>query len=148
MRTMPTMHLTTHTKRGFSLIELLITVAVIALLARVALPSYQHYLVKGSRVAVQTELLQLASLQEKIYLNTSRYSANVTKSYNGTSAGTNGLGATGTSKDGKYTITVDTPADGQTFTLTATPVTGSAQAGDGDITLNQSGRKVWGTSSW
>lgn len=145
---MPNLHLTPTTQRGFSLIELLVTVAVIALLARIALPSYQRYVVKASRVAVQTELLQLASLQEKIYLNTSRYSASVTNHYNGTSANTHGLGATGTSRDGKYTITVDTPADGQTFILTATPVAGSSQAGDGDITLNQSGRKVWGASSW
>ena len=35
-----------------------------------------------------------------------------------------------------------------TFTLTASPVAGSTQAGDGDITINQSGIRTWGASTW
>ena len=54
------------TKHGFSLIELMIAVAIIGILAAVALPSYRTYIVKGSRSACQIEIVQLAALQEKV----------------------------------------------------------------------------------
>jgi type IV pilus assembly protein PilE len=140
--------LKTQQYKGFTLIEILVTVAIIAILARLALPSYQSYVVKSARTAAQTELLQLANLQEKIYLNASRYSASVTNAYNGTSAAANGLGSSANSKDGKYTFSMATPADGQSYTLTASPVPGKAQEGDGDIRINQSGQRIWGSASW
>ena len=137
---------------GFTLVELMITVAIIAIIAAVAYPNYTQYAVRASRQAVQSELVQLANLQEKIYLNSNAYAVSVTAAYNGTSAG--GLGkTTGLSSDAKYTITVspsDTP--GQTFTLTATPVSSSSQANDGIVTLSSTGAKTWvpptGATTW
>ncbi|NVO05323.1 MAG: prepilin-type N-terminal cleavage/methylation domain-containing protein [Rhodoferax sp.] len=137
-----------HRTSGFTLIELMIAVAVIAILARLALPSYQNYVVRGSRAAAQTELLQLASLQEKIYLNSSRYSASVTNAYNGTANGNNGLGSSGSTKDGKYSLSMVTPSDRQSFTLTATPLSSKSQAGDGNLSINQSGQRLWGSAAW
>ena len=55
-------------RNGFSLIELMITVAIVAILASIAFPSYQSYTIRSSRSAVQSELLQLSGLQEKIFL--------------------------------------------------------------------------------
>ncbi|MDP2751941.1 MAG: type IV pilin protein [Rhodocyclaceae bacterium] len=125
---------------GFSLIELMIVVVIMGILAVIALPSYQSYVVKGSRVAAQVELLELASLQEKIYLNSNAYTANVTTAYNGTSAG--GLGkTTGLTSDGKYTVTIVAP--GQIHTITATPVTGGKQAGNGCLTLQENDLRQW-----
>ena len=132
---------------GFSLIELMITVAIIGILASIALPSYRSYVTKGSRAAAQTELLQLANLQEKIYLNSSKYSANLSTAYTGQAAG--GLGSTGFTKDNKYTITLDaTVTSDQAFTLVAMPQLGTTQQGDGSITINQSGRRLWGSVGW
>ena len=130
---------------GFTLIELMIVVVVIGILARIAYPSYKQYVVRTSREAAQTQLLQLANLQEKIYLNSGAYTTSVTNAYTGQSAG--GLGSTGYTADSNYTITLP-GATANSFTLTATPVSGTNQAGDGNITVDQSGKRLWGSASW
>ncbi len=128
-------------QRGFTLIELMITVAIIGLLASIALPSYNSYIVRSARIQAQTELLELASIQEKIYLNSNSYAFSVTGNYNGKSDG--GLGkTTGTTQDGRYTIALDIAAASQTFTLTATPTVGGSQVGDGTISITESGNKT------
>jgi len=129
--------------QGFSLIELMIVVVIIGILAAIALPSYRNHVIKASRTAAQTELLQLSSLQEKIYLNSSAYTTNMGTAYNGTTAG--GLGKSAT-EDDKYTLGV--ASDGQTFTITATPVAGSTQEGDGNITISENGERLWNGNPW
>jgi type IV pilus assembly protein PilE len=132
---------------GFTLIELMITVAILGVVASIALPSYRTHLVKAARVQAQTELLEMASLQEKIYLNSTSYTANVATAYTGTAAG--GLGRTsGTTTDGKYTLSLVVPAGAQTFLLRATPVAGKPQAADGNLSISENGQKLWGTASW
>ena len=135
------------TQRGFTLIELMIVVAVVGILAAIALPSYRGYIVRAARVEAQTELLELAGLQEKIFLNSNAYAFSVSAAYSGTSAG--GLGRTsGRTKDGKYALTlvdsagVAMAAAAQTFVLLATPVAGSTQVGDGTIAVSESGRRT------
>jgi type IV pilus assembly protein PilE len=133
--------------KGFTLIELMIVVVIVGILAAVAMPSYRNYIVRAARVEAQTELLELASLQEKIFLNSNNYAFSVTTAYNATSAG--GLGRTsGQTKDGRYSLALDITAPAQTFVLTATPVTGGSQEGDGNISVSESGRRLWGTASW
>ena len=133
--------------RGFTLIEMMIVVAIVAILAAVALPAYTQHVVRAARVQAQTELLELASLQEKIFLNSNSYSASVTTAYNGTSAG--GLGRTsGTTNDGRYTLVLDISTPSQTFVLTATPASGGTQVGDGNISISESGQRLWGSASW
>src|SRR5688572_15664865 len=88
---------------GFTLIEILIVVALAAILLTVAYPSYRDYTVRSSRSAAQTELVELSSMQEKIYLNSNAYTNSVTAAYNGASTG--GLGkTTGRTSDNKYTL--------------------------------------------
>ncbi|MES2537474.1 MAG: type IV pilin protein [Pseudomonadota bacterium] len=133
--------------RGFTLIELMVVVVIIAILTGIAYPSYSSYVIRSSRQAAMAELTELANLQEKIYLNSNGYSASVTNNYNGRSDG--GLGKTsGKSSDNKYNITVTPATSGQTYTLTATPVTGSTQSLDGNISINSSGTRAWGNLSW
>ena len=124
---------------GFTLIEVLIVVALAAVLVTIAYPSYRDHLIKSSRSAAQTELLELANAQEKVYLNSNAYSSSVAGAYTGNSTG--GLGKTGgTTGDGKYTLTL--AVAGQSFVLTATPVAGQSQANDGAFSIASDGSKA------
>lgn len=132
---------------GFTLIELMIVVTLVGILAAIAVPAYSTYVIKASREAAQSELLELSSLQEKIYLNSNNYTNQVTAAYTGNAA-TGGLGRTsGKTNDGKYTIALDIVAPAQSFTLTATPVSGTKQKGDGCLTISESGRRTWHTNN-
>ena len=133
--------------RGFTLIELMIVVAVIAILAGIGFPSYRAYVTKGSRAACQGELLQLAGVQEKIFLNSTAYATSVTAAYTGNATG--GMGkTTGRCDDNKYTLSLTVPGGAQSFTLTATPVSGSTQASDGNLSVASDGTRLWGSVAW
>ncbi|MBL4822034.1 MAG: prepilin-type N-terminal cleavage/methylation domain-containing protein [Colwellia sp.] len=62
---------------GFSLIELLITVAIVGILAGVAYPSYTDYVLRSNRSEGQRELLRYANLQEQVFVDTRSYAANM-----------------------------------------------------------------------
>jgi len=124
---------------GFTLIEVMVAVVLIAILAAIAYPSYRDYIIRSSRSAAQSELVELSSVQEKIYLNSNGYTGDVASGYNGTSAG--GLGKTGgTTADQKYVLSL--ALSGQSYTLTATPVAGSTQQADGTFSIASDGSRT------
>lgn len=134
--------------RGFSLIELMVVVVVMAIIAAIGYPSYTGYVTRASREAAKSELLQLANVQEKIYLNSSSYATSITGGYNGRSD--SGLGKTnGKTDDGKYALSI-TPVAGptQTYAITATPVAGSSQSADGILSISSDGSRTWGATNW
>jgi len=137
--------------RGFTLIDLVIAMAIIAVLLKIAFPSYQAYIVRSSRQSAQGELVALANLQEKIFLNSSAYTSSAVGAYTGQSTGGLGLpvgspATSGKSKDGRYNISATATAT--TFTLTATPKSGTPQAGDGNLTITESNVRTWGSKTW
>lgn len=133
-----------HQSKGFSLIELMIAVVILGIIAAIAIPSYSSYLVKSARAAAQAELLEMASLQEKIFLNSNNYTSNEGSAYNGLNTG--GLARAGAkTKDGKYDI--DIVVTGQTYVMTASPALGESQVGDGCILIQENGLRQWHAGS-
>ena len=111
---------------GFTLIELMITVAIIGILAAIAYPSYTEYVKKTRRAEIAELLSEQAQTLER------SYSKN-----NGTYAGTAGL-STG---NAYYAITSDVNA--QDYTLTAAPVPASMMNGDkcGSFVIKNTGAR-------
>jgi type IV pilus assembly protein PilE len=104
---------------GFTLIEVMVTVAIIAILAAVAYPSYQNYIIRANRSAAQSFMLEVSSRQERILLDARAYAANIAA-----------LGISPPpSVSANYTIDsalVAGPPPG--YTITATPIPGTQQA--------------------
>jgi type IV pilus assembly protein PilE len=128
-----------HSRRlgGFTLIELMIVVAIIGILSAIAYPSYQNY-IRKSRRADAHALLQAAQLaQEKYRINHTSYYPGGAASGTGTTVTEfSGVcivsGTTCLSPDRHYSLTSTTTVAGQgtSYTLTATAVSGSTQAND------------------
>jgi type IV pilus assembly protein PilE len=127
--------------------ELMITVAVVAILASIALPSYQAYIVRANRSAVQQFMLDIANREEQVILDIRQYIAVTANANfpNAPSAASPGLFmAVPNDVTGKYNVSVaaNNGVSPPTFTVTATPVAGGTQAGDGTLTLNHLGVKT------
>ncbi|MGV8805278.1 MAG: type IV pilin protein [Polaromonas sp.] len=116
-------------QRGFTLIELMIVVAVVAILSAIALPSYNEYIRRSHRAEARAALLQAAQWMER--------AATANGTYPLTAAFPPSLT---TIQSLRYNITL-LSASGLTYTLTATPA--GAQVGDkcGSYTLDQAGTR-------
>ena len=118
---------------GFTLIELMITVAILAIIAAVAIPAYTQYVDRGKRAEARTALLDIAARQERYYSNNRQYADQLSK-----------LGMSGTkSENGYYTLSVTLPpgSNNQDFDATATP-SGWTDDKCGNLGIDETGAKT------
>lgn len=119
-------------QRGFTLIEILIAVAILALLTAIALPQYNSYVARGARTAAQTVMMDMASKQEQYLL--------VNRTYGSASAVLGTGYALPSNISGKYDFTITTALSPEpTYLITFTPKGG--HAADPTLTLNNAGVK-------
>lgn len=127
-----------HTQSGFTLVEVMIVVAIIGVLAAIAYPSYQRYVIKTKRVDMMTEMQNIASEIESRKLAQGSYSA--------ISASVKTDFATAYPRQGTalYDVTITDPLVAK-WEITASPKTATQMIGDGNLTLNYQGIKCRGT---
>lgn len=109
---------------GFTLIEVMIVVAVIGVLAAIALPSYSEYVNRGKRAEARAEVLKGEGWLERFYSENNRYANNATNDDN--TAFTARFSSVPSSGTANYNVTLAVTAS--TYTITATPV--NSMAGD------------------
>ena len=130
---------------GFSLIELMVVVAIVAIIFAVAFPSYERYIVRAKRAVGQNVLMQVADRQQQFFMDNKRFAADLTN-----------LGFTASpfivDDDGASTVAGDADAvysvalsnvTATTWTATATPLNGqlSRDTSCANLTMNQAGAK-------
>ena len=128
---------------GFTLIELMITVAIMALIAAIAIPSYTGYMARARRSGAEQLMMQIVSKEQQYIVDARAYTATIG------SGGLNivsqdGWTCTATCTNGSYTVSVavNNAATPPTYTVTAAPVAGGTQATDGTLTVTNTGSKA------
>ena len=124
--------------RGFSLIELMIAVAVVAILSMVAYPQYTSHAMRAKRAAAQQSMLDISAALEMYRIDLRQYP---TALGNGLTEMEYSL-ATEVASNYVVSYSVNNAATPPFYTITATPLAGISQAADGPLTLNSTGLKT------
>jgi len=122
--------------RGFTMLELMIVVVIIAILASIAIPTYGRYAIRAHRPDGQELLLRIANAQERYYATSNQYGSLTAIGYTNPAI----------SEKGYYSVTVAIAADpagssSQAFTATAAPLGGQTKDDCQNLTITNTGVK-------
>lgn len=124
---------------GFTLIELMVVVAIVAVLALVALPAYQSHVISANRAMAKSYLLDAAQMQHLYFNDTRTYAANAAELNSDIPARV--------AETYLVTFSVATILPPQ-FIINAIPLSGTIQAGDGTLYIDNTGAKEHGGKPW
>jgi type IV pilus assembly protein PilE len=129
-------------QRAFTLIEMMIVLAALAILAAIALPAYQEQVRKGRRAAAQAFLMDVAAKQQQFLLDNRRYAADLTSTELNITAPAN--------VSNFYTIAccgASTSASPPLFEISAAPKSGqTADLGGATLSIDNAGTKAPATN--
>lgn len=123
---------------GFTLVELMIVVLIVGILAAVAVPAYNGYVQRANRSAAQQFMMEVSSRAEEYRLDARQYPTAI-------GTGTGELDISVPSDVSNYydvTLSADNSATPPTYTITASPKSGTMQQGESTLTLNSAGVKT------
>lgn len=120
---------------GFTLVEMMITVAIIGILASIAYPAYNEYVLKSRRAAAQADLTELSQWLER------QFTANMSYLKDGAAPT---LPFTQSPRDGtaSYNLKFKSAVSAQNYELLAEPTGAQAKDSCGSLTLSRSGAKT------
>ena len=126
-----------HKRSGFSLIEVMIALTIIAILAAIAIPSYRQYVIRGHRRAAQTSMVDIANREQQYFAANRAFADKATLGY---------VEPTEVSDNYTWDVDPDNAATPPTFEITFTAIGG--QASDGNLTLDSQGVKGVDPAKW
>ncbi len=109
---------------GFTLVELLIAIVIVAILTAIAIPGYRSYVQRAQRAEAKTTLLRIQAAQEKFFVQYNRYAADLAP------AVPDGLGIPAITETGLYAVALAILDGGTGFRVTATALPGASQDDD------------------
>jgi type IV pilus assembly protein PilE len=132
-----------NTQSGFTLIELMISVAIVGILAAIAYPSYQDKVIKSRRTDAQGALLGFANAMERYFTENNTYKGAAGTMAAPTDTGSPWIYSKTSPVDGgtAYYNLIIIAATATTYTLQATPI--NAQAGNGIMQITGTGLRGW-----
>lgn len=130
------MHVNAARQYGFTLIELMITVAIVGILAAIAYPSYTSHVQHGYRSEGIAMLSDAAARMERFYAQNNSYAATPNITALGYAA------SPAPSPTGKYNLSYSVAPTATTYTLQVVPVGAQATDPCGTLTLNQAGTQT------
>lgn len=130
-------------ERGFTLVEIMVVVAIVMVLAAIALPSYTESINRAKRAEAKAQLLEAAQYMQRFYSQNSRFDQTTAGAAVAVPDALARVPRTAAAGTQNYTLGFASAVTAATFTLQAVPRAGGSMANDkcGSFTLNQAGQR-------